>query len=97
MMGLGLWSSPIATVTVEALMFLVGIFLYMRGTRAVDNVGRWGWWGFVALLTVVFVMNAMGAPPPSVSAIAYAGILGGGLSVVLAWWVDRHRRSADAA
>lgn len=97
MMGLGLWASPPATVIVESLMFLMGIFLYMRTTRAADGVGRWGWWSFVALLTVVFVMNAIGAPPPSVSAIAYAGILGGGVSVFLAWWVDRHRRIADAA
>jgi hypothetical protein len=97
MIGLELWASPMATVLVESLMFLMGVVLYMRTTHAVDGVGRWGWWGFVMLLTVVFVMNAMGAPPPSVSAIAYAGILGGGVSVFLAWWVDRHRRIADAA
>jgi uncharacterized membrane-anchored protein len=84
-------------VLVESLMFMMGIFLYMRATRAVDKVGRWGWWGFVALLTVVFVMNATAAPPPSVAMIASAGIIGGAVSVFLAWWVDRHRRITDAA
>ena len=98
MLGFGLWNSPLATVIVESLMFIAGIAVYSRTTRATDRIGRWGWWGFVALLALVFIMNAnAAAPPPSVSAIAYAGILGGWLSVFLAWWVDRHRRIADAA
>lgn len=91
LLGLGLWNSVTGTVIVEALLFAVGVAIYQRTTRPLDAVGRWAWWGLVALLGLSFVMNAGGQPPPSVTAIALVGLIGGWVLVLLAWWADRHR------
>jgi len=39
--GLGLWHSVAATMVIETLVFLAGLFIYTRTTRAADRTGRW--------------------------------------------------------
>ena len=88
--GLGLWRSMYGTMVVEAVMFVVGLAVYTRVTRATDRTGRWALWGFAALLAVFFVANVYSPPPPSVSALAWGGLVGW-LIPLFGWWVDRHR------
>jgi hypothetical protein len=92
--GLGLWSSVPATLAVETTLFAAGVWLYLRATRPRDGIGRYGAAGLVGLLLVTYLGNAFGPPPPSVSAIAWAGLLGAALVLGLAIWVDRHRSPA---
>lgn len=89
--GLGLWHSIPATVALEFGLLAAGLWLYLSTTRAKDRVGRWGLWSFVAVLALIYVANLTSPPPPSVQAIAYAGLIGAGLFVAWAAWVDRHR------
>jgi membrane-bound metal-dependent hydrolase YbcI (DUF457 family) len=91
LIGLGLWNSVGATLAVEAAMFAAGIALYLRATKARDAKGAVGFWAMIALLIIAYLGAAFGPPPPNVAAVAWAGILGGGLTAVLAYWVDRHR------
>src|SRR5207245_9623640 len=39
--GLGLWNSMPATLTIEIAMYAAGVWLYLGGTRALDAIGRW--------------------------------------------------------
>lgn len=71
--GLGLWSSVNATLAVELPIFLAGSWLYLRTTAARDGIGRWGLWGLVLFLAVVYFANLFGEPPPSVTVIAWVG------------------------
>jgi membrane-bound metal-dependent hydrolase YbcI (DUF457 family) len=87
--GLGLWNSIPATVIVEGLMFVGGVWLYAAGTRAKDKYGSGGLWAYVAFLAVMYLAN-MAGPPPNARAVAWAGLS----MVVLALWawrIDRHR------
>jgi hypothetical protein len=88
--GLGLWNSAIGSVTVEAGLFALGVWLYTRVTKARDRIGSWGLWSLLATLTIIHAGNVLGPPPPSVRMIAYAG---NALWLFVAWayWVDRHR------
>jgi membrane-bound metal-dependent hydrolase YbcI (DUF457 family) len=88
--GLGLWNSMGATVMVEGAAFLLGVWLYTRGTRARNAIGRWSWWALVVFLLLVYAGNLAGSPPPSPTAVA-AVALAAWLFPVWAWWVDRHR------
>jgi hypothetical protein len=90
-LGLGLWYSVPATLVVEAALFAGGVAVYLSATRARDAVGRFALAGFVAFLGLVYVGNLFGPPPPSVVAVAWAGLLGAGLLLAWAAWVDRHR------
>lgn len=89
-LGLGLWSSVPATVLVEAAVFTLGITVYVRTTRPLDRIGRWGLVTIVALLILIYLASSFGPPPQSVAQLAWSSLLLL-VFVPLAWWVDRHR------
>jgi membrane-bound metal-dependent hydrolase YbcI (DUF457 family) len=89
--GLGLWNSFGGTVAVEVTMYAAGVWIYLTATRARDGIGRWALWGLIALLFVSYLGNLVSPPPPSVAAIYTLGLIAGALTLVWAWWIDRHR------
>ncbi len=91
--GFGLWNSVPWSLAVELAIFALGVWLYARTTSAADGTGRWAFWSLVIFLLVIHMMNVFGPPPPSVTAIAWAGQA---QWVIVAWgyWVDRHREAA---
>jgi hypothetical protein len=89
--GLGLWNSVAATLAVEGLMFFAALAFYLKGTRARDRIGRIGLWALIALLLAAYGGAAFGPPPPDVATLAWAGIVGGLLTGLMGYWVDRHR------
>jgi len=92
-MGLGLWNSISATVTVEVAMFLAGLWLYISTTRARDAIGRYALASFAGFLLIVYLAAIFGPPPPSVTAIVVTGTAGAAVILIWAWWLDRHRRA----
>jgi hypothetical protein len=90
--GLSLWDSLAATVVVEGVLLVGGLWLYARTTRARDRIGSAGLAAFVVFLLVIDVADIAGPPPPSVTAIAWAG-QAQWLLVAAGWWIDRHRVS----
>jgi membrane-bound metal-dependent hydrolase YbcI (DUF457 family) len=91
MAGLRVWFSRPLTLALEVPLFALGVWLYVRATRARDATGRWALLILVLFLAVVYAGNLWGEPPPSVQAIAWLGQLQW-LLVAWGWWVDRHRR-----
>lgn len=90
--GLGVWNSLPATLAVELPIFALGVWLYSRSTRARDRAGNIGLWALVGFLLIVYAMNILGPPPPSVSAIAWVG-QAQWLLIAAAYAVDRHRET----
>jgi hypothetical protein len=90
--GLSLWNSIPATMIVEGAMFVAGLFLYVRGTRAVDRVGRWALVSLGATLGALYIADALGgAAPPSVTAICVVALIAAVVFPAWAWLADRHR------
>ena len=94
--GLDLWDSLPATLAVEGALFGAGVAIYVSSTRAVDLVGRAGFWAFVVALVALYASATFGPPPPSVQVLAWSAF-GGYFLMAWAWWVDRHRRPTGAA
>ena len=92
--GLGVWNSIPATIAIEGALFVLALGFYLRHTRALDRIGRWGLYALIAFLLVAYVGAAFGPPPPSVEAIAWAGLIGGAVTALLGYWIDRHRAAA---
>ena len=93
--GLGLWNSLPATLILELFIFLGGTYLYLKTTKAKDNIGKFSLLGFVLLLLIIYATNLFsGTLPPNANAIAYAG-LGQWLFVPWGYWIDKHRLSID--
>jgi hypothetical protein len=88
--GLGLWNSWPASITVEVVFFGVGLAMYLSCTRARDNVGRYGFWALVLFLFLGWVSALFAGAPPSVAALAWGGIAMW-LTAPWGWWADRHR------
>lgn len=95
-LGLGLWNSIVGTLAVEFGIFLFGIVVYARTTRARDRIGRWGLWAMLAVLALALLSGFAGPPPANPKAIGYAA-LGLWLFVPWGYWVERHRETAETA
>ena len=89
--GWGLWNSVAGSYAIEFAIYAIGIWLYVRGTRAVDKIGSWGLWAYIIVLALIYVASN-GSPPPSETALAWTA-LAIWLFVPGAWWVDKHRVS----
>jgi hypothetical protein len=91
--GLGLWHSRLATLAVEGLLFAACVWIYARVTRAADRTGRWSFIALIIFLTMVYLANIFGPPPPSVAAVAWSAQA---IWLLVAWgyWIDRHRTAA---
>jgi hypothetical protein len=91
--GLGLWNSIIATVIVEGLMYAIGVWIYLRVTRAKDRIGKWGALSFVFAVGAVYVANIFSSPPSSVKMLGIEALVLSSFLVLWAWWADRHREA----
>ncbi|NQW29026.1 MAG: hypothetical protein HQ472_00750 [Ignavibacteria bacterium] len=89
--GLGLWNFPIATMVIEFAMLFGGAYVYWKTVKPVSTMRKYGLTALVLLLAIIHVANIFGPPPPSVSAIAWAGHLQW-LFVVFAYFVDKNQR-----
>ena len=89
--GLGLWNSVPATMVIEGLMYVAGLTIYLRATRARDRIGRWGFFSLAATLVVIYLASAFGPPPPTIQALWITALAGAALLTLWAWWADRHR------
>jgi hypothetical protein len=88
--GLGLWNHVPLTIAIESLMFIAGVFVYLRTTYAKDAVGRWAGLMLPIVLALLYVAN-IGAAPPSVTTLWISAAIGAAAICLLAWWADRHR------
>jgi len=88
--GLGVWNSIPLTFAVEGGLWIAGIAIYLRATRANDRAGSFGFWPVVVLLTGIWIESISGPLPTSIKAVAFSNL---GLVAVFAWgyWIDGHR------
>lgn len=89
--GLGLWNSWPASISVEMILFAGGLWIYLRATRPRDRVGNFVLWSLVALLSLGWLAALFGPTPPSVGQLALGALIMWGIFIPWAWWADRHR------
>ena len=90
--GLGLWNSLPATLIAEGVLYVAGVALYARSTRARDRIGTIAFWLLVGFLPAVWLATLFGPPPPSATAVAVSAL---SIWLIVAWahWIDRHREA----
>ena len=91
--GLGLWNSVALTIIVEGLIFILGAYFYLSATKSENKKGSYSLWSLLIFLTLIYIMNIVGTPPPDINAIAIAGLF---QWLIVAWgyWIDRNRSTA---
>lgn len=88
--GLGLWNTVLGALIFESAIFIIGVVLYNRITKAKNKKGEYGYWGLIIFIAVIYISNIFGPPPPDVETIAWVGNLQW-LFVLWAYWVDKNR------
>jgi len=88
--GFGLWNSLVGTLLVEGLIFLAGIYFYLKTTKAKNKTGIFALWGLILFLVLIYIGNLFGPPPDSVQVIA---IVGNAQWLIILWgyWIDKNR------
>jgi hypothetical protein len=95
--GLGLWNYPVVALSLEAGLLFGGMILYLRGTRAINAVGRIGPPAFGILMLVIQSYVFFGPPPVSPAAAALTALASYALFAAVAEWLARQRRNASVA
>ncbi len=88
--GLGLWNSVPGTLVLEVGLFVLGVLIYLRTTRARDATGRWSLTALIVFLAALYTGNLLAPAPPDTTAIAWVGHAQW-LLVAWGYWIDRHR------
>jgi hypothetical protein len=88
--GLGIWYSTEGTIAIEAILFIIGLGIYLRTTRARDRIGTIAFWAFVVLLLLLYASSVVGPAPPDWKTLAWAANASW-LFVLWAGWFDAHR------
>lgn len=91
-LGLGLWNNAIATFTLEAVLLLAALWLYLSSTTAMTKAGKYGMSIFVVFLILANVPNVFGPLQGDskvvLAATALAAYL---LFAAVAFWLDKKR------
>jgi hypothetical protein len=90
-LGFGLWNNPALALALEASLLFVGIFLYLRGSKALSPTGKFGMLVFGILLLIVQGIVFFGAPPSSPSAAALTALLAYVVFGGVAYWLEKKR------
>ena len=93
LVGLGLWRSVTATVLVEAAMFVVGLWFYLRMTRPRGWKGRLSLWSLVTALLLLYIGNLRPLPPGTSERAIAVGALSMWLIIPWASWIEGTRRT----
>ncbi len=88
--GLGLWNYPVATVLVESLMFIAGIWIYARTTRPKNRIGKAALGAYVVVLAALYSADVNSQAPPNMTVVAFTGLIGW-IFVLWAFWIDHNR------
>ena len=92
--GLGIWNYPMIALALEALLLFGGMMMYLRRTKPINAIGRFGppIFGLVMLAIQAYIF--FGPPPASPGALALTALVSYIVFAAIAQWLDRQRRHA---
>lgn len=91
-LGLGLWNSPILSLAVEAVLLLIGLWVYLRETKGESFIGKYGMVIFAIVLIVMNTINLIGPIPESSEFFASFSLTTYLILAGVAFWLDRQRQ-----
>lgn len=94
--GLGLWNHMYLAMSVEIIIFLTGLIIYIVSTKGISLTGKYGIY-IIALLLIsaAFVSQLLFPSPESGNEVAGSALLALILVILTAYWLDRKRVAED--
>ncbi|HET6668954.1 MAG TPA: hypothetical protein VFH15_01870 [Pyrinomonadaceae bacterium] len=94
--GLGLWNYPIIALSLEALLLFGGMLMYLKRTRPLSSVGRFGPPIFGLIMLAIQGYIFFGPPPASPVAAAVTALVSYVFFAAVAHWLDRNREPTSS-
>jgi hypothetical protein len=91
--GLGLANNAVAAYTVEGLILVGGLILYLRATTPKNLIGKYGMIVFVIVM-LGFNLAMFGPPPTNLQFVALSSLGSFAVMAGVAFWLDRQRRAS---
>lgn len=91
--GIGLWTNVLATIIVEGGLWLLSLVVYLRVTRSRTKLALFIFWPVVLLVTLSWLNNIAGPPPPDARIAPVASLIYFSLVVAWGYWLNRLRRA----
>jgi len=89
--GLGIWNYPAIALSLEALLLFGGMIMYLRRTKPINTIGRFGPPAFGIVMLAIQGYVFFGPPPISPSAAAITALVSYVVFAAGAQWLDRQR------
>lgn len=90
--GLGLWNHIYLAISIEIIIFLIGLVLYIDSTKSISMTGKYGIYILAALLiAAAFVSQVLSPRPEYGNEVAGSALLSVVLVILTAYWLDRKR------
>ena len=89
--GLGLWNYPLVSYGVEALLLIVGLWIYLRATKAISLTGKYGMPLLIVILLVLGAMSTFIVQTTDTVSFALTMLVVYFSMIALAFWLDRER------
>jgi membrane-bound metal-dependent hydrolase YbcI (DUF457 family) len=90
-LGFGVWNNALRSFSLEAVLILAGVWLYLRGTRGTTVIGKYGMPIFAVVLILSNAFIIFGPPPESLNFMALLSLVSNFTYVGIAFWLDRKR------
>ena len=92
--GLGIWNYPAIALSLEAFLLFGGMIMYLRRSKAINAIGRFGPPAFGILMLAIQSYVFFGPPPTSPGAAATTALVSYVVFAAVAQWLDRQRSHA---
>jgi hypothetical protein len=89
--GMGLWNFPVLAFAMEVVFLFTGLYFYLRRTRAIDVVGRYGMEIFAVLMLFIQAYVFFGPPPASDKAAAITALAAYLIFAAVAYFLETRR------
>ena len=90
--GLGLWNNIYLALLLEVVLFLAGLFIYMKETKGIGFGGKYGMYIFsIFLIAAAFISQILSPRPQNGIEVAGSALLSILLVILISFWLDRKR------
>ncbi|MFZ3091089.1 MAG: hypothetical protein WA240_10775 [Nitrospirota bacterium] len=91
--GLGLWNYVFASSLIELLIFLSGLWMYLKSTKGATFAGKYGMIIFSTFVTVIWIASLLTPTPSDLNIIGFVifGLVFQLIVIGIVSWLDRKR------
>lgn len=91
--GLGLWNYVFASFLIEFLIFLSGLWIYLKSTKGATFIGKYGMIIFSTFVTVMWIVSLLTPTPSDFNIMGFAifGLVFQLIVIGIVSWLDRRR------